>query len=162
MDSSDKICSSADLPGAYNALSMKFAQEFSVTGNVPEHTFFAFVSQMSQTSLQHGIGDNHNCEQVEAKNHSVTIMTRHHDSGPRLFAGQTICKNKADRFCFRPLVHAHLTKQRHYTKTYGERVVLVTAETFLRWANEVLEIVTNKERPENYYLLVSIAFNTMR
>lgn len=59
-------------------------------------------------------------------------------------------------------MYANLTEKQHYKKTYCEVVMQVSAQTFRKLANELLEKVTDKNDTEHKVWIVLATFCTMQ
>lgn len=68
----------------------------------------------------------------------------HPNDGVCFFASQKNGKSEVVWYYTGSVVYANLTKKRHETNTYGERVKLVSADLFRKWANKLPQKITDK------------------
>lgn len=84
------------------------------------------------------------------------------DSWSGLVATRGFGKEDRPDFYYESLVCADLIRERHKTKKYEESMMKVTAETFAKWAKELLRKVTNKHGADHKTPIIHCAFSAMR
>lgn len=78
-----------------------------------------------------------------------------------MFAIRAFGKPEELNLYYRWLVYVYLTMEWLISKKYEEQVMQGTVETFWRWANELLEKVTDKHMVYNKFWIISSPFYPM-
>lgn len=79
----------------------------------------------------------------------------------RLFAAWKFAKLEAGWHYYVFPLYAHLAKKRGKTKTYGDKLMQVTAITFYNYVNELPEMFMNKDANRQNMWSVSTSFRTL-
>lgn len=82
----------------------------------------------------------------------------HLDAAIALFASRKIGKCEMDGYYYCSLVYTDLTNERHNTKTYG-KAMKVTAKTFWKWENELLQKIMDKDGVEQKVWMTKFSGN---
>lgn len=79
-----------------------------------------------------------------------------------VFGARTLRKGQTSGYYYRSLLYADLHTGRSKSKILGVGVMLVTAEIFRRWANEIVKRTKKRDWDERTVWIRSAPFRVMR